>query len=118
WVEQIANDFLGIRGIEFIDHSQSHAHGQLRPRSFNRVASEKDDFQVRKMVDDSFDNLIGESRVSWRDVTREKRTLMREQPAVTVEVEIKTATQLVHILQKRGVAPISASRWMEALRFT
>src|SRR6266436_4414644 len=37
-IQQIANHFLRICGIEFIDHSESHAHRQLRPGSLDRVA--------------------------------------------------------------------------------
>src|SRR5207247_7329327 len=63
WMQQIANNFPRIHGIETIDHSEPHAHGQLRPGSLNRIASEKDHLQVRKMIDDSFDDFISESRV-------------------------------------------------------
>ena len=68
--QQIANDFLGICGIEFIDHPKPDAHGQLRPGSLNRVTSEKYHLHVRKLIDDSFDDLIVESRVGRRNVTR------------------------------------------------
>src|SRR5206468_2063312 len=43
--QQIANNLLRICGVEFIDHSKPHAHGQLRPGSLYRVASEKYHFQ-------------------------------------------------------------------------
>src|SRR5436309_14682520 len=83
-IQQIANDFLGICGIKFIDHSEPHAHGQLRPGSLNGIASEKYHLQVRKMIDDSFDDLIVESRVSRRNDTREQMGLMLEQLTVAL----------------------------------
>src|SRR5947208_15438638 len=64
-IQKIANDFLGICGVERTNHSELHAHGQLRPGSLNRVPSEKDHLQVRKMIDDSLDDLIAQSRVGW-----------------------------------------------------
>src|SRR5436190_21612793 len=88
WIQQIANHFLGIHGIELIDHSEPHAHGQLRPCSLDRVASEKYHFHVRKMIDHSFNNLVAESGVGRRNVTREKGSFMTEQAAVTIEIDV------------------------------
>ena len=34
----------------------------------------------------------------------EKRSFVAEQPPVTVQVEVKTRTQIVHILEKGGIA--------------
>src|SRR5207248_3385105 len=52
WNQQIANDFLRIGGIKATDHPESHAHGQLRPCSLDRIARHKDDFQIRKLIND------------------------------------------------------------------
>src|SRR5262245_29453191 len=109
-MQQIAYDFLGIRGIEFINHPESHAHGQLRPCSFDRVTSEKHDFQIRKMIDDPFDNFIGKSRISRRDVPREERPFMAEQPSVTIEIDMISLAQIFDALEKASVAFVFGAR--------
>src|SRR4030095_11258524 len=115
-IQQIANNFLGIRGIEPIDHSEPNAHGQLRPGSLNRATRKKYHLQVGKMIDDSFDDLIGESRVGRRDVTREKGPFMTEQPAVTFEIDMASHARVFDGLEKISVAVVFGARWPMSLR--
>src|ERR1041385_1255166 len=93
-----------------IDHSESYAHGQLRPCPFDRIASDKYHFQVRKMIDDSLDDLIGESRVGRRDVTGEKRSFMTEQPAVPIEIDMASHAQVFNALEKTSVPLVFRAR--------
>src|SRR4029079_5497808 len=104
WIQQIANDFLGIAGIEFINHSEPHTHGQLRPCSLNRVASEKYHFDVRKMTDNSFDDLLTKSGIGRRNITRQKGSFMTEQPAVTIEIDVALHAQIFDALDKTNVS--------------
>src|SRR6476646_11175229 len=67
------------------------------------------------MIDDSFDDLIVESRVGWRNVTREQMPLILEQLTVALEIEIKPDTQVFHTLQKGGVVLVSRSWRMKPL---
>ena len=116
WIQQITNHLLGIRGVEFIDHSESNAHGQLRPCSLNRVASQEYDFQVRKMIHNSFDDLIGKGRVGRRDVTREKGPFMTKQPAVTIEIDMASHAQIFDALDKTSVSVVVGARRLMSLR--
>src|SRR5205814_9613691 len=116
WNQQIANDFLRIGGIKFIDHSKADAHGQLRPGSLNRVASEKYHLQVRKMIDGSFDDLVAESRIGGRNVTREKATFMTQQPAVTIEIDMASHAHVFDALEKTSVSVVIGARRPMSLR--
>ena len=103
-------DFLGIAGIERTDHSEAHTHGQLGPGSLDRIASEEYHLQVRKMIDDSLDDLIAQSRVGWRNVTREKRSFVAEQPAVSIEIDMGSHAQVFDALQKTSITSVLRAR--------
>jgi hypothetical protein len=68
------------------------------------------------MIDDSFNDLIGESRVSWRNVTRDKGPFMAEQPAVTIEIDMASHAQVSEFLEKTSVAFVVGARRMMSLR--
>jgi hypothetical protein len=68
------------------------------------------------MIDDSFDDLIGESRVSRRNVTREKGPFMTEQPAVTIEIDMASRAQVFDALEKASVAFVVGARRTMSLR--
>ena len=68
------------------------------------------------MIDDSFDDLIAESRVGRRDVTREKGPFMTEQPAVTIEIDMSSHAQVFDALEKTSVAFVFGARLPMSLR--
>jgi hypothetical protein len=68
------------------------------------------------MVDDSFDDLIGEGRVGRRNVTREQGPFMTEQPAVTIEIDMASHAQVFDALEKTSVAFVIGARRPMSLR--
>jgi hypothetical protein len=68
------------------------------------------------MIDDSFDNLIAEGGVSRRDITREKVSFMREQPAVTIEIDMASHAQVFDARDKTSVALVISAWRMTSLR--
>jgi hypothetical protein len=67
------------------------------------------------MIDDSLDNLIAQSRVGRRDVTREKGPFMTEQPAVTIKIDMALSAQAFDAFDKTSVALVVGARLMTSL---
>ena len=67
------------------------------------------------MIDDFFDNLVAESRVGRRDITRVKRPFMTEQPAVTIEIDMASHAQVFDALDKTSVALVVGPRRVTSL---
>ena len=89
---------------------------KVRPCSLDRVAGEKYHFDVRKVTDNSFDDLVAESGVRRRNVTREKGSFMTEQPAVTIEIDVALHAQIFDALDKTSVSIVVSARRLMSLR--
>ena len=68
------------------------------------------------MTDDSFDDLIAESRVGRRNVTREKGSFVTEQPAVTIEIDVALHAQIFDALDKTNISIVVSARRLMSLR--
>src|SRR5581483_1029504 len=59
-IQQVANHFVRIGDVKWIDVLQAHSHGQLGPCPFHRVARDEDDPGIWKTSCDALDEFFVE----------------------------------------------------------
>src|SRR5947207_464762 len=77
---------------------------------FVRVGSQKDYLQLGEKCDHSPNDVVGQCRITRRNVTREKRCLRLEQARIVSKAEAWFGSELLQPLQKENITLVSATR--------
>src|SRR4029453_3078143 len=113
--QQPPNHCIGISRGKLSNPPETHPHGQLRPGSFNRITGQKNHLQFGEITDDSFNHLIIQHRIGWRDVARKARPLVREQARIILHVDVGSGPQTAYPLQKGSIPLVSTPRRIYSL---